>query len=112
MPIAASRLIAPVEIAPTRTCGVSAPIRMMDPFPHVFSICVIARFSALRRSSVSEGEEDLAGCCSAMVDLDIRWRASLGGDPNIDRNYSHRHPGRKASSGGANVLFTIEIQSK
>jgi hypothetical protein len=41
---------------------------MIEPFPHVFSIWVIARFSALRRSSVREGE-DLAGCCSAMVDL-------------------------------------------
>src|SRR6266536_3153505 len=53
MPIAASRLIAPVEIPSTRTCGVSAPIRMMEPLPHVFSIWVIARFSAFRRSSES-----------------------------------------------------------
>src|SRR6267378_8065616 len=78
MPIAASRLIAPVEIPATRTCGESAPIRMMDPFPHVFSIWVIARFSALRRSSVREGGEDLAGCCSAMVDL------CIGGEPPLD----------------------------
>src|SRR5436309_11320353 len=67
MPIAASRLIAPVEIPATRTCGESAPIRMMEPLPHVFSICVMARVSALRRSSVS-----LVGCgCSAMIDLDM-----------------------------------------
>src|SRR3989441_6853130 len=75
IPIAASRLMAPVEIPATRTCGESAPIRMMDPFPHVFSIWVIARFNALRRSSVREGGEGLAGCCSSMGDLGI------GGEP-------------------------------
>src|SRR5262245_3834775 len=74
MPIAASRLIAPVEIAPTRTCGVSAPIRMMDPLPHVFSIWVMARLSALRRSSLI-----LVGCCSAMGNL------GMGGEPPFPR---------------------------
>src|SRR5579884_2592650 len=54
-PMAASRLIAPVGIASTRTRGASAPIRMIAPFPQVFSICVIARLSALRRSSESFG---------------------------------------------------------
>jgi hypothetical protein len=50
-PIAASRLIAPVGIDSTRTF-VSAPIRMMEPFPQFFSICEIARFSAFFLSSV------------------------------------------------------------
>src|SRR2546428_750844 len=36
IPIAASRLIAPVGIASTRTCGESAPIRMMAPLPQGF----------------------------------------------------------------------------
>src|SRR5712691_3572414 len=49
---------------------------MMDPFPQVFSICVMASVSALRRSSVSFVG---AGCCSAMSDLDI------GGEPPFVR---------------------------
>src|SRR5439155_15369783 len=55
MPIAASRLIAPVGTTSTRTRGGSAPIRMIEPLPQVFSIWVMARFSALRRSSESLG---------------------------------------------------------
>src|SRR5207302_7349425 len=69
MPIAASRLMAPVGIASTRTWGESAPIRMMAPLPHVFSICVIARLSALRRSSVNLG----ASFSAAMSVLDMGW---------------------------------------
>src|SRR5256886_3826305 len=69
MPIAASRLIAPVGIASPRTWGESAPIRMMAPLPHVFSICVIARLRALRRSSVSLG----ASFSAAMSVLDMGW---------------------------------------
>src|SRR2546425_2159282 len=60
IPIAASRLIAPVGIASTRTRGASAPIRMMAPLPQVFSIWVIARLSAFLRSSVSLGGSALA----------------------------------------------------
>src|SRR5712692_6095229 len=60
IPIAASRLIAPVGIASTRTRGPSAPIRMMAPLPQVFSIWVIARLSAFLRSSVSLGGSALA----------------------------------------------------
>src|SRR5436309_11308123 len=55
MPIAASRLIAPVGTTSTRTRGASAPMRMIEPLPQVFSIWVMARFSALRRSSESLG---------------------------------------------------------
>src|SRR2546428_11896734 len=55
LPIAASRLIAPVGIASTRPGGESAPIRMMAPLPQVFSIWVMARLSAFLRSSVSLG---------------------------------------------------------
>jgi hypothetical protein len=51
MPVAASRLMAPVEMATTRSRGVSAPIRMMDPFPSCFSIWLIARLSAFLRST-------------------------------------------------------------
>ena len=51
MPIAASRLIAPVGIASTRTL-LSVPSRMIDPLPQLFSICVMARFSAFFLSSV------------------------------------------------------------
>src|SRR5437868_6135590 len=69
MPIAASRLMAPVGIASTRTRGASAPIRMMAPLPHVFSICVIARLRAFLRSSVSLG----ASFSAAMSVLDIGW---------------------------------------
>jgi hypothetical protein len=35
------------------TRGVSDPMRMIEPLPQVFSICVMARLSALRRSSDS-----------------------------------------------------------
>src|SRR5438874_5564901 len=69
MPIAASRLMAPVGIASTRTRGASAPIRMMAPLPHVFSICVIARLRAFLRSSVSLG----ASFSAAMSVLDTGW---------------------------------------
>src|SRR5256885_273072 len=70
MPIAASRLIAPVGITSTRTRGASAPIRMMAPLPHVFSICVMARFRAFLRSSLSRG----ASFSSAgMSVLDMGW---------------------------------------
>src|SRR4029077_13719322 len=69
MPIAASRLIAPVGITSTRTRGASAPIRMMAPLPHVFSIWVIARLRAFRRSSVSLG----ASFSAAMSVLDMGW---------------------------------------
>src|SRR6266702_72010 len=51
IPMAASRLMAPVGMASTRTRGESAPMRMMAPLPQVFSICVMARLSALRRSA-------------------------------------------------------------
>src|SRR5690242_2857132 len=73
IPMAASRLIAPVGIASTRTRGASAPIRIMAPLPHVFSICVIARFSALRRSSVSLGEGAGASFSAAIGVLDMGW---------------------------------------
>src|SRR5947207_1649328 len=54
----------------TRTRGESAPIRMMAPLPHVFSICVMARFRAFLRSSVSRG----ASLSSAdMSVLDMGW---------------------------------------
>src|SRR5689334_21516952 len=49
-PIAASRLIAPVEIASTRTFW-SAPRRMIEPLPQLFSICAMARFNAFFLSS-------------------------------------------------------------
>src|SRR5688572_5617674 len=50
-PMAASRLMAPVGIASTRTRAESAPIFMIDPLPQLFSICAMARFSAFFRSS-------------------------------------------------------------
>src|SRR6202044_3418381 len=50
-PIAASRLIAPVEIDSTRMRGASGPIFMMDPLPQLFSICAMARLRAFLRSS-------------------------------------------------------------
>src|SRR3989441_1711460 len=77
IPIAASRLIAPVGIASTRTRGESDPIRMMAPLPQLFSIWVMARFSALRRSSVSLGVSGV----SAITILDIGAWASLGWRP-------------------------------
>src|SRR3989442_7801450 len=70
-PIAASRLMAPVEMASTRTRGESAPIRMMAPLPQVFSIWVIARFRALRRSSLSWGVGSRGS--AAMRILDVGW---------------------------------------
>ena len=51
MPMAASRLMAPVEMAAIFTRGESDPIRMMDPLPSCFSIWVMARFSAFRFSA-------------------------------------------------------------
>src|SRR5207237_6170817 len=58
-----------VGIASPRTWGESARIRMMAPLPHVFSICVIARLRALRRSSVSLG----GSFSAAMSILDMGW---------------------------------------
>src|SRR5436190_665320 len=66
---AATESTTTTSTAPTRTRGASAPIRMMAPLPHVFSICVIARLSALRRSSVSLG----ASFSAAMSVLDMGW---------------------------------------
>src|SRR5436309_317091 len=74
IPMAASRLIAPVGIASTRTRGASAPIRMMAPLPHVFSIWVMARFRAFLRSSVSLGTSFSA----AMSTLDMGWEPPYG----------------------------------
>src|SRR5687767_5192674 len=51
MPMAASRLIAPVGIASTRTFIASDPIFMMEPLPQFFSICAMARFNAFFLSS-------------------------------------------------------------
>src|SRR5690349_9590812 len=49
-PIAASRLMAPVEIDSMRTFW-SAPRRMIEPLPQLFSICAMAKFSAFFLSS-------------------------------------------------------------
>jgi hypothetical protein len=51
MPIAASRLIAPVEIASTRVRWEPAPRRMIEPLPQLFSICAMARLRAFFLSS-------------------------------------------------------------
>src|SRR5437016_1008984 len=48
--MAASRLIAPVGTASTRTFSF-ASMRMMEPLPQLFSICAIARLSAFFLSS-------------------------------------------------------------
>src|SRR5437867_6549812 len=58
-------------MASTRTRGESAPMRMMAPLPQVFSICVIARFRALRRSSLSWGVGVVSRCSAAMRVLDM-----------------------------------------
>src|SRR5213080_4659366 len=73
IPIAASRLIAPVGMISTRTRGESAPIRMMAPLPQVFSICVMARLRAFLRSSESCGTSFSA----AMSVLDMGWEPRL-----------------------------------
>src|SRR2546430_97275 len=73
IPIAASRLIAPVGMTSTRTRGESAPIRMMAPLPQVFSICVIARLRAFLRSSESCG----TSLSAAMSVLDMGWEPRL-----------------------------------
>src|SRR2546422_3752096 len=69
IPIAASRLIAPVGMTSTRTRGESAPIRMMAPLPQVFSIWVMARLRAFLRSSESCG----TSLSAAMSVLDMGW---------------------------------------
>src|SRR6266513_1252880 len=73
IPIAASRLIAPVGMTSTRTRGESAPIRMMAPLPQVFSICVIARLRAFLRSSECCG----TSLSAAMSVLDMGWEHRL-----------------------------------
>src|SRR5438128_3169691 len=73
IPIAASRLIAPVGMTSTRTRGESAPIRMMAPLPQVFSICVMARLRAFLRSSESCG----TSLSAAMSVLDMGWEPRL-----------------------------------
>src|SRR3989441_11968430 len=69
IPIAASRLIAPVGMISTRTRGESAPIRMIAPLPQVFSIWVMARLRAFLRSSESCGPS----LSAAMSVLDMGW---------------------------------------
>src|SRR5690242_17977064 len=69
IPMAASRLMAPVGITSTRTRGASAPIRMIAPLPQVFSICVMARFRAFLRSS----ESFATSFSAAMSVLDMGW---------------------------------------
>src|SRR3989454_11406815 len=69
IPIAASRLIAPVGMTSTRPRGESAPIRMMAPLPQVFSIWVMARLRAFLRSSESCG----TSLSAAMSVLDMGW---------------------------------------
>jgi hypothetical protein len=49
--MAASRLMAPVEIASTRTRESVEPIFMIAPLPWFFSICAIARPNAFFLSS-------------------------------------------------------------
>src|SRR5882672_5823336 len=73
IPMAASRLIAPVGMTSTRTRGESAPIRMMAPFPQVFSICVMARLRAFLRSSESWG----TSLSATMSVLDMGWEPRL-----------------------------------
>src|SRR5207247_332458 len=73
IPIAASRLIAPVGMISTRTRGESAPIRMMAPLPQVFSFCVMARLRAFLRSSESCG----TSLSAAMSVLDMGWEPRL-----------------------------------
>src|SRR5881409_2842438 len=69
IPIAASRLMAPVGMTSTRTRGASAPMRMMAPLPQVFSIWVMARLRAFLRSSESCG----TSLSAAMSVLDMGW---------------------------------------
>src|SRR2546430_1934954 len=71
--ISASRLLAPVGMTSTRPRGESAPIRMMAPFPQVFSIWVIARLRAFLRSSESCG----TSLSAAMSVLDMGWEPRL-----------------------------------
>src|SRR6185437_9458105 len=73
IPMAASRLIAPVGMTSTRTRGESAPIRMMAPLPQVFSIWVMARLRAFLRSSESWG----TSLSAAMSVLDMGWEPRL-----------------------------------
>src|SRR3989442_2952289 len=81
IPIAASRLIAPVGMTSTRTRGESAPIRMMAPLPQVFSIWVMARLRAFLRSSESCG----TSLSAAMSVLDMGW------EPRWRPEYTPKH---------------------
>src|SRR2546428_9141131 len=99
IPIAASRLIAPVGIASTRTCGESAPIRMMAPLPQVFSIWVMARLSAFLRSSVSLGGSALA---AIMGVLDMG-----SGPPGLRPEYIPKL--RLAPSGAKRVRQVLQL---
>src|SRR2546428_365941 len=99
IPIAASRLIAPVGIASTRTCGESAPIRMMAPLPQVFSIWVMARLSAFLRSSVSLGGSALA---AIMGVLDMG-----SGPPGLKPEYIPKLP--LAPSGAKRVRQELQL---
>src|SRR5437763_13246803 len=74
-PIAASRLMAPVEIDSTRTRASAEPIFMMAPLPQFFSICAIARFSAFFLSSLT-------------VDTAISFHLSLDVGPGVSQRKS------------------------
>src|SRR5438552_9427751 len=100
IPMAASRLMAPVGMASTRTRGESAPMRMMAPLPQVFSICVMARLSALRRSSESFGVSRFS---AAIRVLDMVLEPRRGGGPE----YIPKPP--LAPPGAERVLYVIQL---
>src|SRR5690606_5138267 len=105
MPSAASRLIAPVGIASTRTRGFSAPMRMMLPLPQFFSICAMARLSAFFLSSWRAETAMLVPLGEAFGALAIdRNLARVHGRFDTRRNYEGAAPSARRAGQPEGVL--------
>src|SRR2546423_14435506 len=87
-PIAASRLMAPVEIDSTRTRASADPIFMMAPLPQFFSIWAIARFNAFFLSSLTVDTAISFTLSLDVYDLAGRQKLPLFG---TRRNYEPTH---------------------
>src|SRR3954471_11507976 len=73
MPMAASRLMAPVGIALTLIIGPFTPMRMMEPLPYAFSMVPMATFRAFLRSSEAASALVLIIGAESLVGGGVLW---------------------------------------
>src|SRR5688500_15026188 len=107
-PMAASRLMAPVGIASTRTL-LSAPSRMIEPLPQLFSICAMARFSAFFLSSAIE--ETAIVVIHPVVERSQFWPGRLSHDPEtgVRGNPKKIRKAQTLSSGSSEAESVLDV---